>query len=478
MASRDFSERKKEVLQTGAKTQLETPPEPLLDPQGELAFDTEEFRVRTIERLRLLFEKRALLAKSFLGGLATGCLVAFLIPASYQASVQLMPPDNQTSSSLAMLAALTAKTGGGAGAVAGDLLGIKSSGALFVGILRSRTVADRLAARFDLQKLYSLRLKEDARNRLADNTAVSEDRKSGILSITVTDRDSRRAAAMAQAYVDELNQLVAQLSTSSAHRERIFLEDRLRAVKQDLDDASRQFSEFASKNTAIDIKEQGRAMLQGAAAVEGELIASESELKGLEEIYTANNVRVREVRARIEELRRQLDNLGGKAMTPAGQPADSASSQYPTLSKLPLLGVTYSDLYRRMQIQEAVYETLTQQYELAKVQEAKETPSVKVLDAASVPQKKSFPPRLLFTFLGGVLALGGATASVLLHSRWQGLDASDPGKQLALEVFQSVNAHMPWATPNGSRVQALSHRAWEKFVRAKPPEHPPGISQN
>ncbi len=299
-----------------------------------------------------------------------------------------------------------------------------------------------------------------------------------MLRVHVSVRDPRPGAAVERVYGDELNQLVAQLSTSSAHRERIFLEERLRAVKQDLDDASRQLSEFASKNSAIDIKEQGRAMLQGAAAVEGELIASESELKGLEEIYTASNVRVRAVRARIAELRRQLDNLGGRAMPPAGQPADSASSQYPTLSKLPLLGVTYSDLYRRMQIQEAVYETLTQQYELAKVQEAKETPSVKVLDAASVPQKKSFPPRMLLTLLGGVLAFGGATAGVLLHSRWQELDANDPRKQLALDAFQSVNARMPWATPNGSRMQALSHRAWKKFVRAKAPESPPEISRN
>ena len=466
------------MLQTGAITQLETPPEPLLDPQAVPEVGALELRARAVEHLRLLFQKRALVAKSFLGGLATGCLVAFLIPARYQASAQLMPPDNQSSASLAMLAGLTAKTGGSFGGVAGDLLGIKSSGALFVGILNSRSVADRLIERFDLEKVYSLRLEEEARKKLADNTAVSEDRKTGILSITVTDRDPRRAAGMAQAYVDELNQLVSQLSTSSAHRERIFLEERLSAVKLDLDDASRQFSEFASKNSAIDIKEQGRAMLQGAAAVEGELIASESELKGLEEIYTANNVRVREVRARIEELRRQLDNLGGKAMPPAGQVADSPSSHYPTLSKLPLLGVTYSDLYRRMQIQEAVYETLTQQYELAKVQEAKETPSVKVLDAAAVPQKKSFPPRLLFTLLGGVLAFGGAATSVLLRARWQGLDANDPEKQLAFEVFQSVNAHMPWAMPNGSRVQALSHRAWKKFVRAKVPAHSPETSRN
>ena len=465
-------------MQAGAKTQLEVPGETFLEGESGPVPDMAAFRARAIGRARLLFEKRAALGKAFLAGLAGGCLAAFLIPARYQASVQLMPPDNQASTSLALLAGLSEKTGGGFGAVAGDLLGIKSSGALFVGVLHSRTVGERLAERFHLKKIYRQRLEEDVRNELADNTTVFEDRKSGILTITVTDRDARRSAAMAQAYVDELNQLVAQLSTSSAHRERVFLEERLRAVKQDLDDASRQFSEFASKNSAMDIKEQGRAVLQGAAAVEGELIASESELKGLEEIYTANNVRVRAVRARIAELRRQLDNLGGKSLRPAGQSADAGASGYPTLSKLPLLGVTYADLYRRMQIQEAVYETLTKQLELAKVQEAKETPSVKVLDAASVPEKKSFPPRLLFTLLGGFVGLCGAGAIVLLHARWQELDAQDPGKQLAGEVFRSVNAHMPWATPNGSRVQALSHKAWKKFVRAEIPAEPPDSSPN
>lgn len=466
------------MSQSGAKTQLEVSPEPLVEREDAPDFAGFDSRPRTVERLRLLLQKRVLLAKAFFAGLAAGCLVAFLVPSRFESSVQLMPPDNQTSSSLAMLASLTAKTGS-MGAIAGDLLGVKSSGALFVGILHSRTVSDRLAGRFDLKKVYSLKLEADVRGELAENTAVSEDRKSGILTITVTDHDPRRAAAMAQAYVDELNQLVAQLSTSSAHRERIFLEERLRAVKEDLDDASRKFSEFASKNNAIDIKEQGRAMLQGAAAVEGELIAAESELKGLEEIYTSNNVRVRATQARVAELRRQLENLGGRATNPeATQSNTPLPAGYPNLRKLPLLGVTYADLYRRMQIQETVYETLTQQYELAKVQEAKETPSVKVLDAASVPERKSFPPRLLFTLAAGFLALGGAVTAVLIRSHWDGLDQEDPGKQLAQEILASVNAHMPWATPNGSRLQAMTHVAWKKLVRPKNRVTLPHSSEN
>src|SRR5260370_626659 len=126
-------------------------------------------------------------------------------------------------------------------------------------------------------------------------------------------------------------QLLAELSTSAAHRERVFLEERLRSVKQDLDDASQKFSQFESTNKTIDIKEQARAMVQGAAAIEGELIATESELKGLEEIYTTNNVRVRAVQARIGELRRQLDKLGG-GTAPEMRPSQAiADAAYPTI---------------------------------------------------------------------------------------------------------------------------------------------------
>ena len=422
-------------------------------------------RRRLVVKLRLLWKERRFLTRAAVAGLLLGTLLAFLLPKRFESTTQLMPPDSQSSSGMAMLAALSAKTGSGLGAYAGDLLGLKSSGALFIGILRSRTVEDRLVERFDLKKVYGARLEEAARRSLAENTAISEDRKSGIITITATDRDPQRAAAMAEAYVEELDRLVSELSTSSAHRERVFLEGRLTAVKQELDQASKEFSQFASKNTAIDIKEQGRAMVDAAATLMGELIATESELKGLEQIYTPNNVRVRSVRARIAELRKQLEKMGGKEGTETNNSATASDSLYPSIRKLPLLGVTYADLYRRTKIQEAVYEALTQEYELAKVQEAKETPSVKVLDVARVPERKSFPPRLLIMSLCAFLALAGATLIAFGKSRWQETDAQDPGKVFAQEVFQTVNARMPWAEPNGSRLQAMTHWFWVRLAR-------------
>jgi len=367
-----------------------------------------------------------------------------------------------------MMAALAAKTGSGLGAVAGDLLGVKSSGALFIGILRSRTIEDRLIERFDLKKVYWVRLEEAARQKLAEKTSISEDRKSGIITITVTDGDPKRAAAIAQAYVAELDRLVAELSTSAAHRERVFLEERLTAVKRDLDQASKEFSQFASKNIAIDIKEQGRAMVEAAATLQGHLIAAESELKGLQEIYTPNNVRVRSAQARISELKRQLEKLGGKLTTTEGGDTNSESnSLYPSIRKLPILGVTYADLYRRTRIQEVVFETLTQQYELAKVQEAKETPSVKVLDSANVPERKSFPPRLLIMFLGTFLALSLGVVWLLGNARWAEVDPEDPRKAFAQEVFEALKAEMPWASQNGSRLGGMTRKVWSRFHRGQ-----------
>jgi len=368
---------------------------------------------QVVNVLRNLWAQRRMLGKAIFGGFAAGALVALLIPARYQSTTRLMPPDSQANASLGMLAALTAKSGNGMGTVAGELLGIRGSGALFTGILGSRTVEDRLVARFQLHKVYGIRLEQDTRAKLAEDTEISEDRKSGIITISVTDQDPKLAAGIAQAYVKELNQLVAELSTSAAHRERVFLEERLGSVKLDLDDASQKFSQFESANKTIDIKEQARAMVQGAAAIEGELIATESELKGLEEIYTVNNVRVRSVKARIAELRRQLDKMGGATATGNRESPAISDAAYPTIRRLPLLGVVYADLYRRMQIQETVYETLTQQFELAKVQEAKEIPSVKVLDAASLPERKSFPPRTLIALLGAFVVSGAAAMSIV-----------------------------------------------------------------
>jgi len=364
-----------------------------------------------------------------------------------------------------LLAAMAGRAGG-LGTVAGDLLGVKNSGALLVGVLQSRTVQDRLIEQFGLRGVYHGSKIEDVRLALAGHTSISEDRKSGIIAITVSDHDPRRAAAVAQAYVAELDRLVAQVSTSSARRERIFLEERLSAVKQDLNDAAKKFSEFASKNTAIDIPAQGKAMVEAAATLQGQLIAAESELHGLETIYTDQNVRVRALRARVAELRTQLGKIGGDSGAAGALSSKSDPSLYLSIRQLPLLGVTYADLYRQTKIEETVFELLTQQYELAKVQEAKEIPSVKILDAAVVPTKKSFPHRLSLITAGTVFAIFVVCAWLFAKRFWQAIDPQDPGKQFAEEVLSTLRLEAVRLAPAGAAISRALARDKESSESA------------
>ena len=437
--------------------------------------------------LRLCWENRPILYRWVAWGVIVATIIAFLIPKQYESITRLMPPDDQSGAAFAIMAALGGKMsgagggggggGGGIGGLAGDILGLKSSGALFMGILKSRTIQDHLIEKFDLRKVYWKRDWQDAREKLAANTLISEDRKSGILSIQVTDHDRQLAAAMAQEYVAELNIVVSQLSTSSARRERIFLEERLVQVKQDLEIAEKEFSQFANKTGAVDIKEQAKAMMGAAAALQGQLIAVQAELEGLRQIYTNNNVRVRSLEARAAMIRTQLNKLGGVGET--GETGQSATDEaqnddqslYPSFRKLPLLGVSYADLYRRAKVEEAVFETLTQQYELAKVAEAKEIPTVKVLDPATIPEKKSFPPRFLIMMLGAVVSLCLGACWIVAKNRWDETDSQDPRKGLASEVFHTMNTHMPWATPNGSRFQAMTHKVWTRMVNHNQSAH-------
>ncbi|HZV60139.1 MAG TPA: hypothetical protein VFF42_07340 [Candidatus Eremiobacteraceae bacterium] len=338
-------------------------------------------QAESLSKLRLLWAKRQLMLYWGLNGCCVAILLALVIPKEYVSAAKLMPPEAQSANKLALQ-----KLTGGFGSIAGGLLGGNSSGPLLVAMMRSRTVEDRIIDRFNLKQVYRVGLQQKARARLEAKTSFSLEPKSGIVVLSVTDRDPQRAVAMASAYVEELGALMAQLNISSAHRERVFLQDRLQIVKVELESAEKELSEFASKNGAMDITEQGRVMIESAAKVQGELIAAESELAEVRQIYGDSNPRVRSIQARISELVNQRKQLLG---TYSGEPfadGDTSGSSFPTLRQLPILGVPYESKFRKLKMEEAVYETLRAELDSAKVQEARENPFVEVLDSPEVPE--------------------------------------------------------------------------------------------
>jgi capsule polysaccharide export protein KpsE/RkpR len=380
-----------------------------------------------------LWSKRINIALWAVVGLAFSLALAFRI-CKYPATVQLMPPDSSSSGSLAGLALPTIlKSPGlsGLAGMAGDLLGVKSTDALFIKVLQSRTVEDDLVNRFDLRRHYHQKLWEETRHKLEANTVIAEDKKSGVISITVRDRDPNFAAAVAGAYVEALDQVMSQAATSAARRERIFIEHRLAEEKKALDEAEENFSRFSSKNMTLNVPEQTRVMVEASARLQGELIAARSELEGLQQVYTPENTRVKTLQARVNELEREL----GRLNTGNGGGSGSGSNPYPSIKNLPLVGVAWSDLYRSTKIHETVYELLTQQYEVARIQEARELPTVKVLDQAAVPEERH-PSISQVAVVGTLISIVLACIGLLLHRWSSNWDADDPRRLLLAKLWR------------------------------------------
>jgi capsule polysaccharide export protein KpsE/RkpR len=421
--------------------------------KAEEAIARQQARNRLAKNIRMIWSERAFLVRMSVLGLIFGAVVALLIPSRYTSTTRLMPPDSPPGSSLAMaVASMTASSGaGGLGAMAGNLVGLRSTSDVFAGILSSRTIQNHIVDQFNLKDVYGVSGMAAARSQLAAHASFTIDRKTEMITISVSDHSPQRAAALAGAFTEQLNKLVSEMSTSSARRERIFLEARLSQVNQDLENAEKEFSQFSSKNNAIDIQEQGRQMLDVAGNLQGQLMFAQSELEGLRQIYSDSNIRVRTLKARIAELQSQLEKLGGEKRSVKVGPDTEAADLYPSLRKLPLLGVAYADLYRRTRVQEAIFQVLTQEYEVAKLQEAREIPTVKVLDPPEVPENKDFPPRRLIVMSTTGLAFFGGTIVLLASKSWNEKNPEDLSKAVVSEIWLDLkNRRFLNSTSNGS----------------------------
>ena len=384
-----------------------------------------------------IWQRRRWLARVIGLGVVVSIGIALLTPKEYTSTTQLMPPDPQAISNTSLLSAIT---GGPTASFGGGLMSARTPAGTFIGIMDSQTAQDDIINRFDLLRVYHCKLYIDARNKLTTQTVIDEDKKSGIINISVTDRDPNRARDIAKAYIEELDKLVNNLSTSSARREREFLEQRLKSIKSDLDASSVALSQFSSRNATINPQSQGQALIASASGLQGQLISAQSELSGLKAMYSDDNVRVREARARIDELQSQLrkmGNVGGK-VDGSDQKADQL---YPSIRELPLLGVTYSDLSRKLAMQEGIYETLNRQYELAKVEEAKEIPSIKILDEPGLPERKSSPHRSVIVLLGVLVSAFLGVAWIVVCKLWEITDDSNPVKVAGRAVLRSIQGN-------------------------------------
>lgn len=368
---------------------------------GPPAPDYPENQIKLADLFLVLLKRKRLIF--LLVGLAVVCSVVYslFLPSIYTATARILPPMRSEAISAGFYPTGAMVEG------MGLAMGAKSSADVFTGILQSRTVAEMLIKRFNLHEVYKQKIKDTLYRQLGGNTDIQISRKTQIVTVSVDDKDPELASKLANAYVDALDEINRKVNTTEGHRKRIFLEDRLETVKKDLITAEMAHKEFQEKHKLIAIDAQAKAAIEGAARIKGEIIAAQTELEVLKQFGTVRQNEAIMLRSKIAELENQLTRIesGKPERNPRKEISmtKEASEFYIPFSELPELGLQLARLSREAKIQEKVFELLTSQYELAKIEEAKDVNTIQVLDRAVPPDRKSKPKRSVIVVLSVVV---------------------------------------------------------------------------
>jgi uncharacterized protein involved in exopolysaccharide biosynthesis len=377
------------------------------------AVDASDDSVKLLDlALVLAARKRFILLFSFAVALLTA-VVVLIMPVTYTGTTTMLPQQQQESSAMAMLGQLGGLASLAGGGAAGAL-GLKNPDDLYIGLLQSEHVMDGIIQRFDLMKVYKAKRLMDARKTLKANTKILSE-KSSLISISVEDHDAKRAAAMANAYVDELHDLMSHLAVTSAAQRRMFFEQQVMQEKEKLADAEVALEETEKKTGIIQPQGQAQAVIATIMQLRAQISASEVELGALRTSATDQNPEVITLQSQITALRGQLADFE------KGHP-QSASMEGNVLtptSEVPAASLEYLRRMRDVRYQETLFEFMTRQYEMAKVDEAKQGQMIQVVDPALVPERRSWPPRTLLTLLAFILAAMIASFWVILQSAYE-----------------------------------------------------------
>lgn len=341
----------------------------------------------------------AIVLVSLLGTYAGSML---LLPKSYESTTTLLPQlDSKEGGGLAAL--LTATGAGGMAQNLGATLPNMPTTPtdVFVAILKSRVMADDVIAKFGLMALYGERTMHDTRLELADRVRITVS-KEKVIKVTVEDASPQRAADIAAHFVAGLDRLNRTLNVSKAGQNRAFLERRLNETMDTMAKAEEALRDFQAKNKAVAVEAQSKAMIEAAALIQGQITAQEVQLQVMEGYLSPDNPDLSRVRSSIEELRKQLGLMeSGKG----GKGAPAGGRLHPAMVTVPDLALQYGRLLRELKVQETLYALLTSQYEQAKITEARDTPTVQVLDPPVPADKQSRPRPVFNALLAGLVGL-------------------------------------------------------------------------
>ena len=382
--------------------------------------------------------RRPLALTVFCSMLVSAGLV-MLIPVSYTGSAVILAPQPSSTAS-ALLSQL-----GSLSSLSPDLLeggGVKTPEETYLGILSSRTIADEMIRRFNLQSLYHTSHMVDTRRALAGHTHV-EAAKGYLIRINVNDTSAQRAADIANGYVDVLYGINQRLALTQASQRRVFLEQQVNAERDALTKAELDFKSAQEKTGVIQMTAQAELTLRTIAQLRSEMVIRQLQLQQLQSIATEQNEKVSELEAGLAALQGQLSKAE------RGGSGSETSDYFLSAGKVPAAGLEYARRMRDLRYHEALFETLSKQYEMARLEEAKAPPLLQVVDRAVPLDRKTWPPRTLLVLLAGLFSAVFYVGLALAKDAWARARV-EPQNAEQLAILRSVLAQPSGHAPAGA----------------------------
>jgi tyrosine-protein kinase Etk/Wzc len=368
------------VVQTDPLLGEESAIEPLAE--SELSF---------LDITVLVVQHRRFVVRFVVGATLLAIVAALLLPVKYEATTVLLPPTQNTSMGSSLMGQIGNMGGLGAlgslGALAGGL-GFKTQTDMYVAFLKSRTIEDAMVQRFNLVSEYRSKRMSDARKALENQATISAGTKDGLIHISVEDRNPKRAAELANGFVEEFRKLSATLAITEAARRRLFFEQQLQPAKDNLAAAEEAMRKTQQSTGVLQIDSQARALIESVAVLRAQIVAKEVQIQGMRSFAADDNPDLVLAKDQLAALQKQFEQL-------AGSRHDSGSDIVLSKGRVTESGMEYLRRYRDLKYNETVYELLVKGLEIAKLDEAKEGEIIQVVDTAVPPDRKSSPHRTI-----------------------------------------------------------------------------------
>lgn len=386
-----------------------------------------------------LVQWRKLILRNFIILAVVSLIIALLLPKWYTSRATLLPPETESGSSLSAFSVmadlpfnLKSLIGGGT-----------SPSELYLGILRSRNLREAIIKKLELMKLWETEYMADALRTLDDVTELDQTEE-GLIIIATTAQSQELAQKMAQAYIDELDRVNRNIRFSTAQQTRAFIEKRFQQAEQDMQRTVGALRDFQKEHGVISLEEQTKASIKAAAELRAQMVVKEVEYDVLRKQFSESHEQIRLLKSSLEALGQQLQRLE------AG--TNGTDEVLIPFSDLPDLGMKYVFLLRDTDVQRAIYKLLAQQYEEARIREMRDTPTVQVLDAPALPERKSKPKRLYYVLAGMLLSFLVSGGVIFFNNYLDRLRATESENYTRLlGAYESLRTDLRWFLPTKRR---------------------------